>query len=171
MGSPADGKHKLLAVSEDVVLAWGRSGSFPNYDDRIFRSADGGQTWTDLGELMPLGVFAFAVADPQSITASDLDGNMFYSADAGLNWTQTFVSPVQGPSFLSSATPVFANSQTGYFGYGAGFVIKTTDGGATWFQISSGSGESLNDIERFANGNLIAVGDNGCAERRGGNVA
>jgi len=161
IGSSANGKHKLLAVSDNVVLAWGRSGSFPNYDDRILRSADGGQTWTDLGELMPMGVFAFAVADPQSITASDLDGNMFHSADAGLNWTQTFVSPVQGPSFLSSATPVFANSLTGYFGYGAGFVIKTTDGGTTWSQISSGTGESLNDIDRFPNGNLIAVGDNG----------
>jgi PKD repeat protein len=40
-------------------------------------------------------------------------------------------------------------------------LIKTIDGGASWFQISSGSGESLNDIDRFSNGNLIAVGDNG----------
>jgi PKD repeat protein len=42
-----------------------------------------------------------------------------------------------------------------------GFVIKSTDAGASWFQISSGTGESLNDVDRFPNGNLIAVGDNG----------
>ena len=96
------------------------------------------------------------------VVASDFHGNMFHSTDAGLNWIQTFISPVvNSPRFLSSAAPYFADSQTGYFGYGSGFVIKTTDGGASWFQISSGTGESLNDVDRFPNGNLIAVGDNG----------
>lgn len=160
-GATSGGRNHLLAVSANVVLAWGRTGSFPDFDDRVFRSTDGGQTWTNLGEVIPAGVFAFAVADPQTVVASDLNGNMFRSADAGLNWTQTFVSPGPLPGFLGSAAPVFANSQTGYFGYGAGFVIKTTDGGASWLQISSGTGESLNDIDRFPNGNLIAVGDNG----------
>ncbi len=160
-GASSTGRDRLLDVLADVVLAWGRSGNFPDFDDRIFRSTDGGLTWTDLGEVMPAGVCAFAVADPQTVVASDLDGNMFRSGDAGLSWTQTFVSPGPRPGYLSSAAPVFANSQTGYFGYGAGFVIKTTNGGASWSQISSGTGTSLNDLDRFPNGNLIAVGDNG----------
>ena len=165
-GAPSDGRSHLVAVSDDVVLAWGRAGAYPNYDDRVFRSADGGQTWTDLGEIMdpgPNGVsFAFAVPDPQTVVASDGAGGMFHSTDAGQTWTQTFFPPggLQ-PSFFSSAVPVFANAQTGYFGYGSGFIIKTTNAGASWLQISSGSGQSLNDIDRFANGNLIAVGDNG----------
>ncbi|HEX9655501.1 MAG TPA: FG-GAP-like repeat-containing protein [Bacteroidota bacterium] len=160
-GGSADGRNKLLAVSANIVLAWGRLGSFPNYDDRILRSSDGGQTWADLGEVIPAGVFAFTVVDQQTVVASDLDGNMFRSADAGLTWAQTFISPGPRPGFLSSAAPAFANAQTGYFGYGQGFVIKTTDAGVNWLQISSGTGQSLNDIDRFANGNLIAVGDNG----------
>ncbi len=160
-GVIAEGRNRLTSVSGDIILAWGHSGNFPNFDDRVFRSTDGGQLWSDLGEILPAGVFAFAVADPQTVIASDFDGNMFHSSDAGLNWTQTFVSPGQRPGYLSSAAPVFPNSQTGYFGYGAGFIIKTTDGGTSWSQISSGSGESLNDIDRFANGNMIAVGDNG----------
>lgn len=161
VGASANGRQHLVAVSGDVVLAWGRTGSFPDYDDRIFRSEDGGQNWTDLGEVMPAGVNAFVVADPQSIVGSDLEGNMFHSADAGTNWNQSFFSPGQQPGYLSSAEPVFANAMTGYFGYGAGFIIKTTDGGASWFQISSGAGNSLNDVDRLPNGNLIAVGDNG----------
>lgn len=160
-GAASDGRSRLTAISADVALAWGRTGSFPNYDDRVFRSADGGQTWTDLGEVMPAGVLAFTVIDPQTVVAADLEGNMFRSVDAGQSWTQTFASPGPLPSFFSSAVPVFVDSQTGYFGYGAGFVIKTTDGGASWAQISSGSGQSLNDIDRFPNGDLIAVGDNG----------
>jgi photosystem II stability/assembly factor-like uncharacterized protein len=160
-GFTADGRKHLVSVSNDVILAWGRTGNFPDYDDRIFRSSDGGQSWIDLGEVMPDGVYAFAIADPLNVVASDLNGNMFHSSNAGLNWTQTFVSPGQRPSYLSSTTPTFANSPIGYFGYGAGFIIKTTDGGASWFQISSGNGESLNDVDRFSNGNLITVGDNG----------
>ena len=159
--SSASLKTKLFAISPDVCIAWGRSGTFPNYDDRIFLTTNGGQSWNDLGEIIPEGIFAFAQADINNLVASDLKGNMFYSPDAGLNWSQVFYSPGMQPSFLNSAAPYFADTQTGYFGYGSGYVIKTTNGGASWFQISSGTGQSLNDIDRFANGNLIAVGDNG----------
>lgn len=160
-GVSAVGRTRLLAVSPTVVLAWGRSGGFPNYDDRILRSTDAGQTWADLGEVMPEGMFALTRVDQQTIVAADFTGNMFRSADAGLNWTQTFVTRGVQPSFFSSASPAFANAQTGYFGYGPGFVLKTTDGGASWSQISSGTGNELNDIARFPNGTMIAVGDNG----------
>ena len=159
--SSASLKTKLFAVTSDVCIAWGRSGIFPNYDDSVFLTTDGGQTWNDLGEIIPEGIFSFAQADQLNIVASDLKGNMFHSFDAGLSWSQVFNSPGMQPSFLNSAAPYFANTQTGYFGYGSGFVIKTTNGGSSWFQISSGTGNSLNDIDRFINGNLIAVGDNG----------
>ncbi|MFO7524012.1 MAG: YCF48-related protein [Ignavibacteriaceae bacterium] len=157
----ASGRHELFAFSPEVVLASGRTGPYPNYDDRVLRTSDGGQTWTDLGEVIPAGVFAFSIANPQNMVASDFEGNMFHSSDAGLNWSQTFVSPGQFPGFLSSAAPYFADAQTGYFGYGNGFVIKTTNAGTSWFQISSGTGKSINDIDMFPNGNMIAVGDIG----------
>ena len=165
VGASADGRSRLETISADVVLAWGRAGAYPDYDDRIFRSSDAGETWTDLGEVMDPGLnataFAFAVPTPQTVVASDGAGNMYHSADAGQTWTQSFSSTGAVPGFLGSPTPVFSDAQTGYFGYGAGFVIKTIDGGATWTQISSGTGESLNDMDRFASGKLIAVGENG----------
>jgi photosystem II stability/assembly factor-like uncharacterized protein len=157
----ANGRTKLQSVSSDVVIAWGRTGAWPNYDDRILRSSDGGQTWTDLGEVIPEGIDALTTVDLQTIVAVDQSGNMFRSSDAGLNWTQTFVSRGQLPSFFNSAAPYFADTQVGYFGYGTGFVIKTTDAGASWFQVSSGTGETLNDVDRLPNGNMISVGDNG----------
>jgi len=86
---------------------------------------------------------------------------MFHSPDSGQTWTQTFATPGPTPGFLGSAIPVFADVQTGYFAYGPGFVIKTTDGGVSWLQISSGTGQSLNDLDRFPNGDLIAVGESG----------
>lgn len=160
-GPGAAGRTHLLAVSEDVVLAWGRTGVYPDYDDRILRSTDGGQSWNDLGEVVPAGVFTMVVIGSQTVIAADFNGTMYRSSDAGASWVMTFMSPGPSPSFLSSAVPVFADAQTGYFGYGNGFLIKTTDAGVSWFQVSSGTGESLNDIGRFPDGRLIAVGDNG----------
>ncbi|MEX1311741.1 MAG: YCF48-related protein, partial [Candidatus Sulfomarinibacteraceae bacterium] len=165
VGAPVDGRSRLVAVSADVVLAWGRAGAFPDYDDRIFRSSDAGQTWVDLGEVIDPGAFAapfaFAVPDPQTVVVSDGAGGMHHSSDGGQTWASSFTSPGFQPGFLGSAVPAFADPLTGYFGFGPGFVIKTIDGGATWTQVSSGSGESLTDIDRLADGTLIAVGENG----------
>lgn len=170
-GSSTQGRSHLVAVSSNVVLAWGRTG-FPNYDDRVLRSSDGGQTWTDLGEVLNASDnasgFAFAVPSPTTVVASNGDGDLLHSTNAGATWTQTFTSLGSQPGYLSSAVPVFADASTGYFGYGAGFVIKTTDGGASWSQISSGTGQSLNDVARFPNGNLIAVGEGGALLRKSG---
>ncbi|MEP0545295.1 MAG: YCF48-related protein [Rhodothermales bacterium] len=161
VGTTALGRTRLQAVTSDVVLAWGRTGPFQNYDDRVLRSADGGQSWTDLGEVIPQGVGGFAVPAVPAVVASDLQGSMHYSTDAGQTWTQSFASLGPRPTFFNGGRPAFADAQTGYFGYGNGFVIKTTDGGASWTQISSGTGSHLADVDRFADGRLITVGDNG----------
>ena len=161
----AEGRSRVLAVSADIALAWGRSGTHPDYDDRIFRSTDGGATWTDLGEVIAAAPFAapfgFTVPAGGVVIASDGAGNLYRSADAGLTWAETYASPGPTPSFLGSVAPIFADAQTGYFGFGAGFVIQTTDGGVTWRQISSGSGVAILAMDRFANGDLIAVGESG----------
>ena len=169
-GTAAEGRTRVFAVSADVALAWGRSGTHPDDDDRILRSADGGETWTDLGEVIaadPFGTpFAFTVPAGEIVIASNGAGDLYRSADAGLTWAQTFASPGPIPGFLSSAVPVFADAQTGYFGFGAGFVLQTTDAGVTWHQISSGSGAEIRAMDRFANGDLIAVGESGQVDQR-----
>jgi photosystem II stability/assembly factor-like uncharacterized protein len=159
------GRSALLAVSADVVLAWGRSGAPPDYDDRILRSADGGQTWANLGEVIAQGEYAaplaFVVPAASVVVVDDGAGNLYRSADAGATWTQTFSTPGPAPGFLSSGAPAFADALTGYCGFGAGFIIKTTDGGVSWTQISGGSGTNLLAMDRFANGDLVAVGEAG----------
>src|SRR5690606_30152816 len=49
-GSSANNKYKLTKVSEEIILAWGQTGAWPNYNNDVFRSTDGGQSWTNLGE-------------------------------------------------------------------------------------------------------------------------
>lgn len=163
--APALGRTELHVLSASVVLAWGRSGAFPDYDDRLLRSADGGDTWIDLGEVIDPGPFgaapSLAVPADGVVVASDGAGRLHRSLDAGLTWALAFVSPGPTVSFFSSAAPVFSEPQTGYFGFGDGYVIRTLDGGATWEQISSGSGAGILALDRFASGDLVAVGEQG----------
>jgi photosystem II stability/assembly factor-like uncharacterized protein len=155
------GRTKLHKVSENTVLAWGSSGEPGNFDDRLLRSGDGGQSWQDVGTPAPEGVHSINASSGQDVTLAALSGDMYYSADAGASWTKSYNSGGDQPSFFNSGKPVFPTAETGYFGYGAGLVIKTTDAGASWNQVSSGTGQGLNAIDRFPDGDLIVVGDGG----------
>ncbi len=161
----AAGRNRLFVVSSQAVLAWGRSGEFPDYDDRILRSADAGATWTDLGEAIAAAPFAspfgFTVPSAGVVVASDGSGNLYRSIDAGETWGMTFATPGPVPSFLVETAPAFSDALTGYFGLGPGYIVRTTDGGATWQQISSGSGTAILAMDRFTSGDLIAVGEAG----------
>ena len=162
----SQGKYSLVKVSSDVVLAWGRTGNFPDYDERVFRSSDAGLTWIDLGEIMQsgsnIGEFTFTIINTTNIVATDGSGNIFRSSDAGSTWQQTFSAPAGIlPYYLGNSVPVFADANTVYFAFGPGFIIKSSDAGNSWFQISSGSGNSISDMDIFSNGNIIAVGEYG----------
>jgi len=157
----AEGRTRLTAVTADVVLAWGRGGSWPDLDDRVFRSDDGGQTWTDLGEVAPDGVLTMTPVTADVVIAADLAGGIFRSGDGGATWTRTFVSPGPTPGFIGTPTPFFVDASVGYYGFGPGFVLATDDGGQTWSQISSGTGTTLTALDRFPDGDLIAVGEMG----------
>lgn len=169
-GVSASDRYELFAVSGTVVLAYGRVSHWPDPDDddRVLRSADGGQTWSDIGEVTANGVHSLSSPAAQVVVAADLSGNMYRSGNAGQTWSSSFISPGPFPSFFNGSSAVFPSEQIGYFGYGAGFAIKTTDGGQSWFQISSGTGLDLKDIDRFPNGDMIAVGDAGAILRSDG---
>ena len=58
------------------------------------------------------------------------------------------------------ALPSFLDANNGIIVGGDGFILKTTDGGATWDQATSGTIEHLEDI--FSpNGISWVVGDHG----------
>ena len=164
-GASASGRNRLLKVSADVVLAYGRGGTFPDFDDRILRSDDGGQTWIDLGEVIPATAYAadlnFTVLSASIIVASDGSGNLYRSIDAGLSWSMSHATPGPSQGFFSNGPADFVDAQTGYIGYGSGYLLRSDDGGASWTQISSGSGIDIMDMDRFSNGDLIAVGTSG----------
>ena len=159
------GRTDLVVVSPSIALAWGRTGSAPDFDDRLLRTADGGVSWSDLGEVLPSSELAesmqFVVTSTGVVLAANGDGDLYRSIDGGLSWTRTFVGLGAATLPFSTGAPVFSDATNGYFAAGPGILYRTQDGGETWSQASSGSGWSVEDLDRFPNGDLIAVGEAG----------
>ena len=146
--------------SPDTVLA-------ASVDAGIFRSTDGGRTWTSCGAagVYPTGLL-FDKKDPSrvwlcasALTAWYAGGNktwpagFFTSADAGRTWTKT-----------TDASPMEVVQDTdgrlvGTFGYSA--LRESADGGRTWTDAGAGlplDSAVLNDYSSNACTSALAAG-------------
>ncbi len=100
----------------------------------IYRSTDGGATWSSAG-LTGLQVTALA-AIPGSTTAYALAGGLYQSTDDGKTWAAvsswTFGSPTAIVGHPTDAATI-------YVGDNQGGVRSSTDGGKTWVVVGDGS--------------------------------
>jgi len=108
----------------------------------IYRSADGGATWTRAAGMKALDI-AFAPSDPTHALAGLDDGTLAYSSDGGLSWrrTEALVPAPSGANNTARAEIAFARSQTGV-AYASvdnarGEVWRSTDYGATWVKTAT----------------------------------
>ena len=123
-------------------------GSFPV---GIFRSTDGGGSWreSNLGWTLD-GVFSLIChpEDPDIVYAGTYNG-MNRSLDFGIHWEtwNVGIPPEQwvfaidfdpvDPDIMYACSMNGANEGTGEPGF-MGTVVKSVDGGATWFEITNG---------------------------------
>jgi photosystem II stability/assembly factor-like uncharacterized protein len=114
----------------------------------VWRSADGGQTWTQIGLGLPTQVF-FDPTNGNVAYAAITESGVYKSTNAGLNWTAdngtgTNVLNVTNSFKISVAldpahTSTLYASVTSYPNTSGGSSVlgfyKTTDGGANWIAI------------------------------------
>jgi photosystem II stability/assembly factor-like uncharacterized protein len=96
--------------------------------DRIFRTADGGQTWTALG--CPSSPTKVCFTDPLNGYVggvSGQEGTVRRSMDGGYTWGLT---STLGMNFLYGLS--FKNKSTGWAVGTSGAIFKTADTGSTW---------------------------------------
>jgi photosystem II stability/assembly factor-like uncharacterized protein len=126
---------------------------FLQFHGGVYRSDNGGHTWTDIAAGLPHD-FGFPVvldpADPESayvipVTTADrvTDGRVavFETRDAGATWTPREEGLPQGDAYLSVLRQSFAATGAGaslelYFGATSGEIFGSGDAGATWFGVA-----------------------------------
>jgi hypothetical protein len=108
----------------------------------VFRTDNGGDTWTGLGSgLRTNGVRAFAIdpAAPDTVYAAGELGGVFKSSDAGATWLATG-SEI---SYWQVNALVVAGGSSAVYAATPGGIYRSTDGGDTWAFVLSGWGTSL----------------------------
>jgi hypothetical protein len=154
--------HHIDSVSVDLgdpqrqtLLAGGHE-----QQQTLYRSQDGGATWTNVGANLPAGTNfctnALVIDRNTHLVgcsgyAGGADG-VFRTTDGGKTWTPTTTAP-------AAALPLWASDGTIYWSliYDGG-LIKSTDQGRTWSQtIQGGTLKTGHPIE-LPDGRIVAPG-------------
>jgi photosystem II stability/assembly factor-like uncharacterized protein len=128
-------------------------------------SDDGGTTWTLVtigntnGEevIKAQGVKSF---DINHIWITTSDGNVFFSEDGGLTWTDQGALAATGAASMNAID--FSDYSNGFACGDAGAIVRTTDGGASWSDTpctDPSGGDNLTALNVFSGYRLI-VGTN-----------
>jgi photosystem II stability/assembly factor-like uncharacterized protein len=114
-----------------------------SYDSNLYKSIDGGSTWTNLGgphfNIWVIDISPNYIVDSTLSTGHGNAGGIFYSHDRGVSWE----SRCHGISALEvisiCVSPYFTQSPIVFAcpDYGAG-PYRTTDGGNTWETVNTG---------------------------------
>jgi photosystem II stability/assembly factor-like uncharacterized protein len=129
-----------------VLYAGTGEGNFSGdsyYGNGVLRTADGGNTWTTLGQATFTGArfsrIAVTPGTPARVFAATGNG-IYRSADSGTTWTKLSASPL--PGFNATDVCIDPVTQaTVYAAFWGGGVFKTTNAGAatpTWTKLAGG---------------------------------
>jgi hypothetical protein len=167
----------------------------------VLRSTDQGRTWTaispsddanslpgpvppdenDLGgeysnQYATVTTIGPAKTDPNTIYAGTDTGKLWKTTDLGAHWTQMQGLPQRWVNFVTvdptNANHVFAAFSGYREGDDSANVYETTDGGATWKNISSNLPNAPVEMITYdqQGGNLYAATDYGVFERKDGDA-
>jgi hypothetical protein len=129
---------------------------FMQFHGGVYRSDDGGRTWTEIGASLPSD-FGFPVAldpaDPDSAyvipLTADIDRvtpdgavRVYETRDGGRSWTARGDGLPAEHAYLTVLRRAFDTAGEGdrlelYFGATSGAVYGSADAGATWFDVAS----------------------------------
>jgi hypothetical protein len=119
-------------LDPDLVLAGAASGQFVVSRDGIYRSTNGGNTWTLVLRVVPpdgfVGQIAFAPDDATLIYAA-LGTGVAVSRDSGATWR---VRAVGGPVFHVAVAPQEAPGRRRVYAAGNDRIFVSVDGGTSW---------------------------------------
>jgi photosystem II stability/assembly factor-like uncharacterized protein len=120
----------------------------------IFRSTDGGDSWTWLVNLPAVRALRFI--DSQTGVALSWSGRTYRTTDGGATWSQR-----PSGTYRSLERVVFTDANTGWAVGEYGAVVVSHDAGLSWTEVAVPAGVDLHDV-RFADAlHGWIVGDHG----------
>jgi len=139
--------------------------------EAMYKSIDAGTTWSKI--TIPQGNInnLFIAPEDSSLltygnvwaTNNNYNGNIYRSNNHGGSWTTIPVSSnllLQGITLGTTASTIYAYGNLGYYQYTLGKILKTTNSGGTWTQISDEKVNSL-IVNPDITGVLYAQGNDG----------
>lgn len=130
-------------------------------DEKIAKSTDGGNTWTEIYSGVVTRYFMGVDFDGNFGIVGGEDGKIMSTTDGGSTW-QTFATGYE--NFYGAH--VF-NSDSAYMGGTDENIYKTTDSGANWGWENDGAGTShIYKIKATDNSTVFACGSQGVIKRK-----
>ncbi|MNY45891.1 hypothetical protein D3C86_1810280 [compost metagenome] len=128
----------------------------------MFRSADWGQTWEKLEGPYEGSLFGvIGTAQPNTLLAYGLRGNLYRSTDFGSNWEQVELKAERGDlEFGLSGGTLLDDGSIVIVGNG-GSVIRSSDNGETFKVVNRPDRISVSAVTAAGNGNLVLAGQGG----------
>lgn len=116
----------------DVVMIDTQTAIAVGYNGLILRTANGGTTWTSVSSGTTANLTC-VVFNYSTLFVAGVDAAIYKSTDLGLTWNMLNIGGGSNPK-----TVCFTSANTGYVGCEYGRIYKTTNGGGSWTQQSTG---------------------------------
>jgi photosystem II stability/assembly factor-like uncharacterized protein len=129
----------------------------------VFRSADGGSTWTAASGGLPAGaaVTALLAPAPGTVYAAFTRGaKVFRSTDGGSHWQRVSrgIASASLTAFAAGATPAVLYVAADAVTAGTGSLFRTLDGGAHWQRADAGLPSDLQALVFDPQGRALFAG-------------
>lgn len=142
----------ISAISGTTAWTANYSGE-TNGNGAIFKTTDGGDTWTRQGEELFqnsssfLNVIHFFNENEGYAQGDPVNGNfeIYRTTDGGATWTAV-EAPAAQSSEASTVGLDWAIGDIAWFGTNKGRIYKTTDKGATWTVLSTGVSKMITEM-------------------------
>ncbi|MEM3872549.1 MAG: hypothetical protein QXE05_08320, partial [Nitrososphaeria archaeon] len=105
-------------------------------DMGVYKSTDGGETWKNVYNTGSFWDIAIALNKPQNLIAAEVCCGILRSTNYGETWQE--IRPLERPNNYYTVAISPLDSNIVFLGSWGGGILKSTDGGNTWFESSFG---------------------------------